>query len=75
MFVCLLRAIPMAYGSSQIRGPIGATATAATAIAMPDLRHVCDLHCRSWQHWILNPLIEARDGIHVLVDTSRVHYH
>ena len=32
----------------------------ATATAMPDLSHICDL-CRSlWQHWILNPL---RPGI------------
>ena len=32
-----------------------------TATAMPDLSHVCDLHHSSWQHWILNPLSEARD--------------
>ena len=33
----------------------------ATATAMPGPSHVCDLHQSSQQHWILNPLIEARD--------------
>ena len=28
---------------------------------MPDLSSVCDLHHSSWQHWLLNPLSEARD--------------
>jgi len=37
-----------------------------TAIATPDPS------CCSWQHWILNPLIEARDGTHILMDTSQV---
>jgi len=46
-----------------------------TATAMPGLGRVCDLHHRSWQHWILNPLSRARDGTFVLMDTSWVHYH
>ena len=46
-----------------------------TATATPDLSYVCDLHCSSKQCWILNPLIEARDGIHVLTDTRWIHYH
>ena len=33
----------------------------ATATAMPDLSHVCDLHHSSRQRQILNPLSEARD--------------
>ena len=33
----------------------------ATATAMPDLSHVCDLHHSSQQRWILNP--RARPGI------------
>ena len=33
----------------------------AYAAAAWDLSHVCDLHHSSWQHWILNPLSEARD--------------
>ena len=40
-----------------------------TATAMPDLRRVCDLHHRSQQHWILNPLSEARNRTFVLMDT------
>ena len=32
-----------------------------TATATPDLSLICDLHQRSWQSWILNPLSEAGD--------------
>ena len=46
----------------------------ATAIATQDPNCVCDLHHSSWQCWILNPLIEARDQSHILIDTGRVHY-
>ena len=64
---------PVAYGSSQARGQIGAAAAAhitATATAMPDLSCICNLHHSSWQHRVLNPLSEARDQTHVLMDTS-----
>ena len=43
------------------------------AIAMWDLSHICDLHCSSWQHHILNPLREARGQTCILTDTSQVH--
>ena len=46
----------------------------ATAIGMPDLRHVCNLHPSSRQHQILNPLSRARDRIHNLVVSSRIHF-
>jgi len=46
----------------------------ATATAMQDLSHICNLHHSSWQHRILNPLNEARDPTWVLVDTSWVFY-
>ena len=33
-----------------------------------------DLHHGSQQCWVLNPLNEARDGTHVLMDTSQIRY-
>ena len=47
----------------------------ATAIAVPDLSCICDLHHSSWQHRILDPLSEARDRTHILMDTSWIHFH
>ena len=44
----------------------------ATATATPDPSPICDLHRSSWQHWILNPLSEARDQTCILMDTSQV---
>ena len=46
----------------------------ATATATPDPSRVCDLHSSSWQHWILNPLREARDPTRVLMGTRWVCY-
>ena len=43
--------------------------TAATA--MWDLGHLCDLLCSAWLCRILNPLREARDRTHILMDTSQ----
>ena len=43
-----------------------------TAMATPDLRHVCDLHHSSQQPQILNPVSEARDQTHILMDTSQI---
>ena len=43
-----------------------------TATAMPGLSLVCGLHHSSWQCRILNPLSQARDRTHILVDTSRI---
>ena len=43
------------------------------ATATPDPRHICDLHYSSWQQWILNLLIEARDQTLILTYTSWVH--
>ena len=61
------RAIPAACESSQARGQVRAAAATATAMSGPS--RICDVHS-SWQCWILNPLIEARDWIHILMDTS-----
>ena len=42
----------------------------ATATAMWDPSHVCDLCCTSRKHWILSPLSEARDRTCILMDTT-----
>ena len=47
----------------------------ATATATPDSGCICNLHCSSWQRWILNPLSEARDTTCVLMNTSWVCFH
>ena len=72
IFFFLFRATHAAYGSSQARGPIGAT--------VASLRHghsnakdpscVCDLHHSSRQGKILNPLSEASDRTPILMYTS-----
>ena len=45
-----------------------------TATAMGIWSHVGNLHHSSWQHRILNPLSEARDGICLLMDTSQIFF-
>ena len=45
----------------------------ATATAMPYPSRVCRLHHSSQQSQILNPLDEARDPTHILMDLSWVH--
>ena len=47
----------------------------ATATASPDLSRIYDLHQSSQQRWIFNPLSEARDRTHILMDTSRIRLH
>ena len=47
----------------------------ATATAMPDLSGSCEIHHSSRQCQILNPLSEARDRTHILMDTSWVCFH
>ena len=43
-----------------------------TATVTRDLSHICNLHCSSWQHQILNPRSEARDRTHILTETSQI---
>ena len=57
----LFRVSPAAYAGSQARGQIEAA--------------VARLHHSSWQHRILNPLMEAKDGTCILMDASLVHFH
>ena len=45
-----------------------------TATARQNLSCVCNLRHSSWQHQNLNPLSRARDGTHILMDTSWVCY-
>ena len=72
-FFChvFFRGTPVAYGSSQARGRIG-TVDTGLHHSTPDLSCICDLHHSSWQCRTLNPLIEARDQTHILLDTSQV---
>ena len=46
-----------------------------TATATWDPSHSCDLHHSSWQCQTPDPLREARDGTHILRDTSWICYH
>ena len=46
-----------------------------TATAAPGLSHISNLHHSSWQCQILNPLIKARDGTCVLMDSSQIGFH
>ena len=46
----------------------------ATATATLDHSHICDLHHSLWQPRVLNPLSGARDRIHILMDSSQVHF-
>ena len=39
---------------------------------MPDPSRICNLHHRSWQHQILNPLSKARDQTCILRDASQI---
>ena len=52
----LFSSAPMAFGGSQARRPIGATAAG--------------LHHSSWQRWLLNPLSKARVQTHNLMVPS-----
>ena len=44
-----------------------------TATATQDLSCIFDLHHKSWQCRILNPLSKARDQTCVLMDASQIH--
>ena len=72
-FFCLFRTAPVAprLGVELELQPLAC----ATATAMPDLSHICDLHHSSRQCWSLNPLREAMDWTRILMDTSRICFH
>ena len=58
-FLFLFMAAPEAYGSSQ-ESELQLPAS-DTAIATPDLSHICDLRCSLLHHRVLNPWSKARD--------------
>ena len=75
LYVCLFRAAPPAFGSSQARGYIGAPAAGlhhshSNSGSEPHLRPTPYL----MQHQIFTPLSKARNQIRILMDTSQVHY-
>ena len=45
------------------------------ATATQDPNHIYNLHYSSQQCWILNPLGEARDQTHILMDSSQIPFH
>ena len=66
-------AAPVAYGSSQPRGLIGAAAEVFTiARATPDPSCICDICHGLRQHQILNPESKARDQTLILMDSILV---
>ena len=72
-FFCFFRATPSACGvpSLGVKSELQLPAY-TTAIVTQDLSHVCELCHNLGQHWILNPLSEARGRTHILMDISRV---
>ena len=76
-FFLLFRVTLAAYGGSQARGLIRATAVVlcqSHSNAESEL-HLCVLHLSSQQCQILNPLSEARERTHNLMDTRWMHLH
>ena len=61
--------VPRLGIKSELQLPAYTTATATW-----DPSRFCDLHHSSWQHWILNPLSEARNRTCILMDTSQIHF-
>ena len=56
-------------GGSQARGQTGAAAEAhTTATAVQDVSRICTLHHSLQQCQLLNPLSEARDQTHNLLE-------
>ena len=46
----------------------------ATDTAMPDPSRICDLHCSSGQHQVLNPVSKARDQTQILRDINQIKF-
>ena len=61
--------VPRLGVESELQLPASTTAT-----TMADLSHICNPYKSSQQHWIPDPLSEARDRTHILMNTSRIHF-
>ena len=61
--------VPRRGVESELQPPAYTTATAT-----PDLSCICDLCHSSRQRRIHNPPREARDGTHILMDSSRIFF-
>ena len=70
LFIFLIRSATAAYGGSQARDQIGATATAT-----PDPSYVCNPQHSSQQCQTLNPPSKARDQICNHMVPSQIHFH
>ena len=74
-FLLFVKAALTAYGGSQARGRIGATASGLrNRHSNARSNRACDLHQSAWQHRILNPLSEARDRTQNLTVPSRIRF-
>ena len=75
-FFCLFRAHPrhMKLPKLGVKSDLQVLAY-ATAVAMPDLTCLCDLHHSSWHRCMLNPLSKARDLTCILMDASQFRFH
>ena len=69
----LFRAAPTAYGSSQARSQIGATAASHSNAKIQAMSTNYTTAHGNGQ--IRNPRSEARDQTHILMDTSRICFH
>ena len=77
LFYCLFRAATMAYGGSQARGLIRAIAASlrhSHSHARSEPSRVCNLHHRSWQCEILNPLSKPRDRTQNFMVSSQIRF-
>jgi len=77
LFCLLFRATPMAYGSSQVRGQIGAAAAGlhhshSNEGSEPRLRPI---YHSSQKRRILNPLSKTRDRTGILMGPNQVCFH
>ena len=73
-FLFCFRPAPVAHGSSQARG-LNLSYSCPPTLQPQQTRDpscICDLCCSSRRCRIFNPLSEARDRTHILMDTGRV---